>query len=109
VRAHVAAQLSGLSSRTITQLASKGDIPGAAKHGGVWTFDADLLATWITYGNARQKTSINKKTVKTITSASRSTEKNTESRLKRLLNEWRNRGQRRTKGVFVDWRARLAI
>lgn len=54
VRVEVAAELSGLKPRTITDHASSKKIPGAEKHGGVWTFDQDLLALWLKKGNKWQ-------------------------------------------------------
>jgi hypothetical protein len=36
-----------LEFRTVQALAARGDIPGAAKLGGSWTFDEAALRNWI--------------------------------------------------------------
>lgn len=40
-------QETGLSARIIQMMAARGDIPGAAKLGGTWTFDVAKLRRWI--------------------------------------------------------------
>ena len=85
IRVALVAHLAGLKPRTITDLASKEKIPGAAKHGGIWTFDQDNIALWLKKGNQCQKTSTSPKAAKSITSASRSTEKNSAKRFTQLL------------------------
>jgi phage terminase Nu1 subunit (DNA packaging protein) len=47
VRAHVAAGILGVEVRTVQALASRGEVPGAAKIGGLWTFDEVALRNWI--------------------------------------------------------------
>ena len=42
-----AAEITGLSIRTIQHLACGGKIPGAAMLGGRWTFDPEQLRRWI--------------------------------------------------------------
>ena len=42
-----AAEITGLSIRTVQYLASGGKVPGAAMLGGRWTFDPDQLRRWI--------------------------------------------------------------
>lgn len=37
----------GLSRRTVQAMAARGEIPGAAKFGKLWTFDRIKLARWI--------------------------------------------------------------
>lgn len=37
----------GLSRRTVQAMAARGEIPGAAKLGKLWTFDRMKLARWI--------------------------------------------------------------
>lgn len=37
----------GLSRRTVQAMAARGEIPGAAKFGKLWTFDRMKLARWI--------------------------------------------------------------
>lgn len=69
VRIGVAVELSGLSRRTISDLAAKKKIPGAAKHGGVWTFDQENLAIWLKKGNQWEKISTSPKVAQITTSA----------------------------------------
>lgn len=42
-----ACRMTGLSRRNVQDMAARGDIPGAAKLGGRWTFDAATLRRWI--------------------------------------------------------------
>lgn len=43
----------GLAKRTIQKMAQRGEIPGAAKLGTVWTFNRIKLARWITQQERR--------------------------------------------------------
>lgn len=47
IRAAKAAAVTGLEIRTVQALALRGEIPGAAKLGGSWTFDEAALRNWI--------------------------------------------------------------
>lgn len=47
VRAAEVRRMTSLSLRQIQDMAAKGDIPGAAKLGGVWTFDPVRIQLWI--------------------------------------------------------------
>ena len=47
IRAHVAAGILGVETRTVQALAARGELPGAAKIGGLWTFDEAALRNWI--------------------------------------------------------------
>ncbi|MFD1488911.1 helix-turn-helix domain-containing protein [Ancylobacter vacuolatus] len=47
VRAHEAAGILGISVRAVQSLAAKGELPGAAKIGGLWTFDENTLRSWL--------------------------------------------------------------
>jgi len=47
IRAAVVSEMTSLSVRTIQDLAIAGKLPGAAKLGGVWTFDPVRLRAWI--------------------------------------------------------------
>lgn len=47
VRAADVRRMTSLSLRQIQDMAAKGDIPGAAKLGGVWTFDPLRVRAWI--------------------------------------------------------------
>lgn len=47
VRVDDAAAILGISGRTVQALAARGEIPGAAKIGGLWTFDEAALRLWI--------------------------------------------------------------
>lgn len=99
LKACVVARLSGLSQRAITQHATNNRIPGAAKLGGLWTFDHDLALQWIKEGNACQttsnfrKTSSNRQARNSTGSASRSTVRPTEGRLEQHLFASRKRKQ----------------
>lgn len=91
LKACVVARLSGLSQRVITQHAVNGNIPGAAKHGGLWTFDHDLVLQWVKEGSKCQPTtknqeiSTNPKTARIGGSESRSTASPIEDPLEQLL------------------------
>lgn len=43
----------GLAKRTIQKMAQRGEIPGAAKLGSVWTFNRIKLARWISDAERR--------------------------------------------------------
>lgn len=43
IRAHHAATILGVELRTVQALAARGELPGAAKIGGLWTFDESAL------------------------------------------------------------------
>ena len=47
IRPPAVVELTGLSLRQVQNLACRGMIPGAAKLGSVWTFDALKLRRWI--------------------------------------------------------------
>lgn len=47
VRVDDAAAILGISGRSVQALAARGEIPGAAKIGGLWTFDESALRLWI--------------------------------------------------------------
>jgi len=47
IRPRDAAAITGLSLRAVQGMALRGEIPGAAKIGGCWTFDEKTLRTWI--------------------------------------------------------------
>lgn len=47
IRARAAADILGIETRTVQALAARGDLPGAAKIGGLWTFDEAALRNWI--------------------------------------------------------------
>jgi hypothetical protein len=42
-----AAMMLGVSRRTTQEMAARGELPGAAKIGDVWTFDPDALAGFV--------------------------------------------------------------
>ena len=42
-----AAMMLGVSRRTTQEMAARGELPGAAKIGDVWTFDPDALASFV--------------------------------------------------------------
>lgn len=47
VKTAEAVSLTGLEPRTIRDMAALGQIPGAAKPRGIWTFDLDLLKLFV--------------------------------------------------------------
>jgi hypothetical protein len=47
IQSATAARILGVSRRSVQGLALRGELPGAARIGGVWTFDAERLATFI--------------------------------------------------------------
>lgn len=47
IRAHRAAAILGVTERTVQALALRGELPGAAKIGGSWTFDEAALRNHI--------------------------------------------------------------
>jgi excisionase family DNA binding protein len=42
-----AAMMLGVSRRTTQEMAARGELPGAARIGGIWTFDPDALAGFV--------------------------------------------------------------
>jgi len=47
IRAFEASAILGVEVRTVQALACRGELPGACKIGGVWTFDEAALRAWI--------------------------------------------------------------
>ncbi|MCW2283670.1 hypothetical protein M2323_001442 [Rhodoblastus acidophilus] len=47
IKAKAAAEMLGVTPRTVQALAGKGALPGAAKIGGLWTFDPKKLTKFI--------------------------------------------------------------
>lgn len=47
IRAHAVGGILGISARTVQSLAARGELPGAAKIGGVWTFDEKAIRDWV--------------------------------------------------------------
>lgn len=47
IRPRDVARITSLSVRKIQEMAAQGRIPGAAKLGGVWTFDPTQIQAWI--------------------------------------------------------------
>jgi hypothetical protein len=48
IQSAAAARILGVSQRSVQGLALRGKLPGAARIGSVWTFDADKLAAFVT-------------------------------------------------------------
>ena len=48
IQSAAAARILGVSRRSVQGLALRGELPGAARIGGVWTFDAERLAAFVT-------------------------------------------------------------
>lgn len=53
LRINEAVLKTGLAKRTIQKMAQRGEIPGAAKLGSVWTFSRHKLARWISDAERR--------------------------------------------------------
>ena len=47
IRSDVAAEMLGITARGVQAMAARGDLPGAAKIGKVWTFDRDKLDRYV--------------------------------------------------------------
>lgn len=47
IRAPAAAAILGVEVRTVQALAARGELPGAAKIGKLWTFDEPALRQWL--------------------------------------------------------------
>ncbi|OYX67701.1 MAG: hypothetical protein B7Y95_22530 [Rhizobiales bacterium 32-66-11] len=47
IRAFEASAILGVEVRTVQALACRGELPGACKIGGLWTFDEAALRAWI--------------------------------------------------------------
>ena len=47
IRVAKAASILGINSRTVQGMALRGELPGAAKIGGLWTFSESALRKWI--------------------------------------------------------------
>ena len=47
IQSAAAARILGVSQRSVQELALRGELPGAARIGGVWTFDAGRLAAFV--------------------------------------------------------------
>lgn len=48
IQSAAAARILGVSRRSVQGLALRGELPGAARIGGVWTFDAERLTAFVT-------------------------------------------------------------
>jgi hypothetical protein len=47
IQSAAAARILGVSQRSVQELALRGELPGAARIGGVWTFDSERLAAFV--------------------------------------------------------------
>ena len=47
IQSAAAARILGVSRRSVQDLALRGKLPGAARIGGLWTFDASRLAAFV--------------------------------------------------------------
>ncbi len=55
IQSATAARILGVSQRSVQGLALRGELPGAARIGGVWTFDAERLATFVKQRELRRR------------------------------------------------------
>jgi Helix-turn-helix domain len=62
IQSAAAALVLGVSRRSVQGLALRGELPGAARIGGVWTFDAERLSAFVTQreldAEAKQATNV---------------------------------------------------
>ena len=54
IQSAAAARILGVSQRCAQQLALRGEIPGAARIGGIWTFDTNRLSAFVAQRDDRQ-------------------------------------------------------
>jgi excisionase family DNA binding protein len=47
IQSRAAAAILGVSQRTVQSLAITGELPGAARIGGTWTFDSEKLTAFV--------------------------------------------------------------
>jgi hypothetical protein len=47
IRTDAVAHILGVSKRTVQEMSLRGELPGAARIGGVWTFDGERLAAFV--------------------------------------------------------------
>ena len=87
------AELLGVSTRHVTNLAASGVIPGAKKVGKVWRFDPVLFVEWMEECQSPRPTSTSNPEAGITISASRSTECNIEKRFERLIAAPRKNGR----------------
>lgn len=85
IRAARAADITGLPVRTVQHMAARGELPGAAKLGKVWTFDERRLRAWLREREAAACRAISIGEDKRGGPASRLTAGNTEDRYERLF------------------------
>lgn len=102
IRTLEAAEMLGLTARGVQAMAAKGQLPGAAKIGKVWTFDKDKLRRFIEAKEAECASQIFTKGKASIGCAPRSTasciEKAYEQAMSKLRGGPATRGLRRSRG-----------
>lgn len=47
IQSRAAATILGVSQRTVQSMATAGELPGAARIGGTWTFDSEKLTAFV--------------------------------------------------------------
>ena len=90
-----AAKMLGVSKRQITLMANRGDLPGAAKIGSLWTFDPEKLTRWIEEREdkcLRNQKKISSKEEKYTTYVSGLTDASVNRAYERAISLLRNRG-----------------
>lgn len=92
IRVARAASILGIKSRTVQSMALRGELPGAAKIGGLWTFNENALRKWIEDrtvkpGPARQSTPGGAEA--RLGLGSRSTERSIDRAYEQALRKWR--------------------
>lgn len=81
----------GLTRRTVQNMAARGDIPGAAKLGHLWTFNRRAVERWITQQEQQCQKTSSSETELTMP-AFRSTAKISENRFARAIAERQQSG-----------------
>ncbi|HXT81402.1 MAG TPA: helix-turn-helix domain-containing protein [Acetobacteraceae bacterium] len=95
IRVSDVARLTSIGRRAVQDMAAAGKIPGAAKLGGLWTFDPDKLSRWITQRERQACRSISTYAAPSIGAGSKSPDANTDQAYERLMRAKRLAGSGR--------------
>lgn len=85
IRVTEVSRLTSIKRRTVQDMAAAGTIPGAAKLGGLWTFDPDKLARWIAQRERQACRQISTYAAPPIGAGSKSPDANTDQAYERLM------------------------
>lgn len=70
IRPAAVAEITSLSLRKVQEMAAAGQLPGAAKLGGVWTFDPTQIRAWIRHQERKAACRANYPTTATVAATS---------------------------------------